>query len=190
MTEPVGLLLAAGSASRFGADKLLHVLPNGVAIGIAAATSLIQALPNSIAVVKPGDSVLIKAFVKLGMKVIENPRADEGMATSLAAGVNATSDASGWLIALADMPWIKPATICALAEKLNNGASMVAPMYENQRGHPVGFSSYWREQLQALTGDKGARDLITKNAYELELLMTEDAGVLQDIDYLRDVKNY
>lgn len=190
MTQPIGILLAAGSASRFGTDKLLHPLPDGIAIGIASATALIQALPHSIAVVKPGDQLLINAYTKLGLKVIENPRAHEGMGTSLAAGVNATADASGWLITLADMPKIKPATICALAEKLNNGASIVAPVFESQRGHPVGFSSYWREQLQSLTGDKGARDLITKNAYELELLMTEDAGVLQDIDYLRDVKNY
>jgi molybdenum cofactor cytidylyltransferase len=189
MTEPVGLLLAAGSASRFGTDKLLHTLPDGIAIGIAAATALIQAMPNSIAVVKPGDHILINAVSKLGMRVVENPLAAQGMGTSVSAGVNATIDATGWLIALADMPWIKPATISALAERLRNGASMVAPVHKNQRGHPAGFSSRWREQLRSLSGDKGARDLIAKYSDELELLITEDAGVLQDIDYLSDIKS-
>jgi molybdenum cofactor cytidylyltransferase len=189
MTEPVGILLAAGSASRFGADKLLHALPDGIAIGIAAATALIKAMPNSIAVVKPGDHALINTFSKLGMSVVENPLTAQGMATSVAAGVNATIDANGWLIALADMPWIKPATIAALADRLKHGASIVAPLYKNQRGHPVGFSSRWREQLRGLSGDKGARDLIAKYSDELELLITEDAGVLQDIDYLSDIKS-
>ena len=64
-----------------------------------------EAVPNTIAVVQPGDHALIEAFSEIGLKVVENPLADEGMGASLAAGVNATSGAGGWLIALADMPW-------------------------------------------------------------------------------------
>ena len=109
------------------------------------------------------------------------------MGTSLAAGVNATARAGGWLIALADMPWVRPATITALADRLNNGASMVAPVYQGRRGHPVGFTSCWQQQLRGLSGDKGARDLIAINPGQLELLATEDAGVLKDIDHPRDL---
>ena len=187
MTELVGILLAAGSASRFGAAKLLHPLPDGVAIGVAAASTLMAAVPNTIVVVQPGDQTLIEAFSELGLKVVENPLADKGMGTSLAAGVYATSGAGGWLIALADMPWVRPATITALADRLNNGASMVAPVYQGRRGHPVGFSSRWQEQLRGLSGDKGARDLITNYSDELELLTTEDAGVVKDIDSPKDL---
>jgi molybdenum cofactor cytidylyltransferase len=187
MTEFAGILLAAGSATRFGAAKLLHPLPDGVTIGVAAATALLQALPNSVAVVQPGDHALIEVFSAIGMKVVENPLADEGMGTSLAAGVDATSGAAGWLIALADMPWLRAATITALADRLKNGASMVAPVYDGQRGHPVGFSSRWLQQLLALSGDRGARDLLANHADELVLFNTEDAGVLQDIDYPRDL---
>ena len=183
MTQVVGILLAAGSARRFGSHKLLHSLPDGVAVGVAAASTLLQAVPDAIAVVKPEDHALIDAFTQIGMRVVENTCADEGMGTSLAAGINATSSADGWLIVLADMPWIQPATIEALVNQLKNGASMVAPVYQGQRGHPVGFSARWQQPLRALSGDKGARDLIANNPDELELLTVEDAGVLKDIDH-------
>jgi molybdenum cofactor cytidylyltransferase len=138
-------------------------------------------------VVRPGDQTLIAAFSELGLKVVENSLADEGMGTSLAAGVSAASDAAGWVVALADMPWLQPATITALADRLNRGCSMVAPVYAGRRGHPVGFSSRWQQQLRGLSGDKGARDLLANYPDELDLLITEDAGVLKDIDYLKDL---
>ena len=182
-----GILLAAGSARRFGTPKLLHPLHDGLPVAAAAAQSLVQVLPNTLAVVKPGDHDLIQVFTELGLHIVENPLADEGMGTSLAAGINATAMADGWLIALADMPWIQPTTISALADRLENGAPMVAPVYAGRRGHPAGFSSRWRQPLRDLHGDIGARDLIAENSDALELLTTEDAGVLRDVDYPHDL---
>jgi molybdenum cofactor cytidylyltransferase len=190
VAELVGILLAAGSASRFGSDKLLHPLADGVPLGVAAARVLVQAVPNSIAIVRPGDHALIEAYTSMGMKVVQNPLADEGMGTSLAAGVCETSGAAGWLISLADMPWLQLETMTALADRLKQGASIVAPVYQGRRGHPVGFSSRWRKELQALFGDRGARDLLTNYPDELELLATEDAGVLRDVDHPRDLDCY
>lgn len=187
MTKIAGILLAAGSARRFGAPKLLHPLDDGLPVAVTAAQALMQVLPNTLAVVKPGDHALIEVFTKLGLQIVENPLADEGMGTSLAAGINAAAQADGWLIMLADMPWIQSATISALADRLKNGASMVAPLYAGRRGHPVGFSSRWLLPLRDLSGDKGARDLIAANSDALELLATEDAGVLKDIDFPHDL---
>jgi len=187
MTEIAGILLAAGSARRFGAPKLLHPLHDDVPVAAAAAQALKQVLPNTIVVVKPGDYPLIEVFTELGLHIVENPLADEGLGTSLAAGVNATARADGWLIALADMPWIQPATISAVADRLADGASIVAPVYAGRRGHPVGFSSRWLQQLRSRFGDSGARDLITDHPDALELFTTEDAGILKDIDYPVDL---
>ena len=187
MTEVVGILLAAGSAKRFGAPKLMHPLDDGTPIGVAAARSLIQAVPNSIAVVRPDDHRLIEAFSALGLKIVENPLADEGMGTSLAAGVSAAANANGWLTSLADMPWIRPETIHMLADRLQNGASMVAPVYGGRRGHPVGFAHRWGENLRTLSGDEGARSLISEHADDLVLQTTMDAGVLADIDHPSDL---
>ena len=59
MTGIAGILLAAGSARRFGAPKLLHPLHDGLPVAAVAAHTLVQVLPNTLAVVKPGDHDLI-----------------------------------------------------------------------------------------------------------------------------------
>ncbi len=138
MKNIVGILLAAGSAKRFGTPKLLHPLADGVAIGVTAANNLLEVIPEVIGVVQPEDHALMDAFRSVGITIVNNDRADEGMGASLAAGIKASSHADGWLVTLADMPWIQPATIAALASRLKNGASMVAPVYKGERGHPVG----------------------------------------------------
>ena len=46
------------------------------------------------------------------------------MGLSLACGVRASADAPGWVIALADMPYILPATIAALVRCLRRGAAL------------------------------------------------------------------
>jgi molybdenum cofactor cytidylyltransferase len=187
MTGLAGILLAAGTGKRFGSQKLLHPLPNGVPVGVASARALVQAVPNTFAVVQPGDRLLIEAFSAIGLRIVENPLADHGMSTSLAAGVSAAGEASGWLIALADMPWIRPATIRVLADMLQDGASMVAPIVGGRRGHPVGFSRRWGDKLRTLGGDDGARGLLAEYADQLILVTTVDAGVLEDVDYPDDL---
>ncbi|MCG6897841.1 MAG: nucleotidyltransferase family protein [Thiocapsa sp.] len=178
----VGVLLAAGAARRFGAPKLLQPLHDGTPLVLAAARNLTAAVPCSIAVVRPGDAELADALGGLGLRVVENPIADQGMGPSLAAGVRAVADADGWLVALGDMPWIRPATIRMLAEALGDGASMVAPLHRGRRGHPVGFASRWGGELCRLRGEAGARRLISAHADELLSLPVADAGVLDDVD--------
>jgi len=185
--EIAGVLLAAGSAQRFGGNKLLHSLPDGTPVAVAAARTLVQAVPVSIAVVRPGDTELTEHLSALGLRIVENPLATEGMGTSLAAGILATADAAGWIIGLADMPWILPGTIATLADRLRAGASIVAPVHAGQRGHPVGFSSRWRRDLCLLTGDMGARGLLKAHTSLLDKLETDDQGVIGDIDFQADI---
>lgn len=187
MSGIAGILLAAGASRRFGANKLLQPLAGGEAVGVAAARNLVAAVPAAVAVVRPGDRALADALAGAGLQIVENPVADTGLGTSLAAGVAATPDASGWIVALADMPWIRPDTIAALADALRDRASLVAPTYDGRRGHPVGFAARWRAALLALTGDRGARDIVATHADVLTLLRTRDAGVLCDVDRASDL---
>lgn len=183
MTCPIGVLLAAGSGERFGSHKLLHPLPDGRLLGIAAAENLIAVIPDSIAVVRPGDSGLKNALLGLGYQLIVNAEAESGMGGSLALGIRATLYRErGWVVALADMPWIDRVSIRKVADRVGQGASLAAPEYRGQRGHPVGFSADWGEQLSALSGDAGARCVLDSNQHELELLTVADPGVLQDVD--------
>jgi molybdenum cofactor cytidylyltransferase len=187
MAEIAAILLAAGNAVRFGGNKLLHPLSDGTPMAVQAAQRLAEAVPNSIAVTRPDDVRLRDALAATGLDVIENPVASEGMGTSLARGVLATRDAAGWIIALADMPWIESATIGAVATCLRQGASMAAPSYAGHRGHPVGFSRDWQEALCGLSGDTGARRLIEAHPDALELIETADPGIIRDIDYRHDL---
>jgi molybdenum cofactor cytidylyltransferase len=132
-----GILLAAGQSTRFGANKLLHRLGDGTPMAVAAARPLTAVLACSIAVVADAQNGLAGQLAQEGLRIIPNPRAGDGMGTSIACGVAASPDASGWVIALADMPCIPEAVIQAIVDGLDRGADIIAPVYQGQRGHPV-----------------------------------------------------
>ena len=177
-----GILLAAGSASRFGSHKLLHLLPDGIPIGVAAARNLKQGVGHAIAVVRPDDLRLSALLQSEGLTTVVVEHAERGISASLVSAISATANADGWLIALADMPWIEPQTISAIAMMLEQGANLAAPCYAGQRGHPVGFSRRFLPDLLGLTGDKGAGDLLRTSHDLLEYFHCDDAGIVQDID--------
>jgi len=99
---------------------------------------------------------------------------------SLAAAVSASNSASGWVIALADMPALAPATIAAVSAALLSDDAIAAAWYRGVRGHPVGFGRAHGVALAQLDGDTGARALL--NDPRLIRIDTEDAGVLRDVD--------
>ncbi|MGD7297782.1 nucleotidyltransferase family protein, partial [Ralstonia pseudosolanacearum] len=107
-----------------------------------------------------------------------------GMGASLAAGVAARPHAGGWIIALADMPWLAPHTIARVAQALD-ALHCVAPFHQGRRGHPIGFGADYFAGLAALDGDEGARALI--DPARLIRLDVGDAGTLRDVDTPADV---
>ena len=191
----VGILLAAGFSRRFGStNKLLQRLPDGRPIALASAENLIKAIPFSIAVLRPENQALAELMLNAGLRVVFCSENDEEMADSLATGVrfsaNFEAASNGFVVALADMPYIQSDTIVAVANQVADGASIVIPTYQNQRGHPVGFSAKFRSELVNIHGDEGARSIIKRYADELELLPTRDAGILVDIDTQNDLSAY
>jgi molybdenum cofactor cytidylyltransferase len=184
----VGILLAAGSASRFGGAKLLVPLANGTPVGVASLKNLTAAVDAVVAVIRPGDAALAEAFISQGARITACPHAAEGMGASLAWGVLAAPAAAGWVIALADMPWISPATVTCIAGALKRGSVLVAPVYLGARGHPVGVAGRFYSELKALSGDEGAKHLLAANAPALELIPVNDAAVLRDIDTPDDLQ--
>jgi len=189
-----GILLAAGRGARFGGAKLLAPLPAaalgvgaGTAVGAASCLHLIAVLPSVIVVVRPGDSMLAELLRAAGAQVIECARADEGMGASLACGVAAAADAAGWIVALADMPWIAPASIAAVADALRGGADIAATSHIGVRGHPVGFARAHYAELAGLTGDEGAKSVLAAHRDRVQLIEVTDSGVLRDVDTPADI---
>ena len=181
-----GILLAAGAGTRFGGSKLLHPLPSGTPVGVAALRNLQSALPRVVIVVRPGDNELRRLLAKERVSIIECAEADRGMGHSLAAGVAAERSADAWVIALGDMPHVRSDTIRALAQALEQGAELVVPVFAGQRGHPVGFGRRFRDHLLALSGDAGARSVLTAHASAVHQLEVDDPGVVQDVDTAAD----
>jgi molybdenum cofactor cytidylyltransferase len=183
----VGLLLAAGSATRFGSDKLLHRLPHGVPIAVQAARHLASQIPRVVAVVRPDAGKLFLDLQNERHEVVVCDNAAEGMGASLACAVRAAGRADAYLVALADMPFVRPASIGAVRDALAQGAIVAAPYFRARRGHPVGISGRFFDQLVALTGDEGARSVLRENENFVVKLPVGDPGVVRDIDTPQDL---
>lgn len=112
-----------------------------------------------------------------------------GMGDSIAASVRATAQAPGWLVLPADLPLVQPETLRRVALALMQGpATVVMPVFDGERGHPVGFAAPCGRALQALSGEGGAAPVLRQQAPEQRLsLPVDDAGVVSDIDTLADL---
>lgn len=185
-----GILLAAGSATRFGSNKLLVTLPDGTAIAVAAARNLLSGVDQGFAVVHPSNHQLADLLRAEGMQVIFCPDAPDGMGKSLSCGVAAAESAAAWVISLADMPFIQPETIRGVAALLRSGAPIAAPYCQGQRGHPIGFSREFHPGLISLSGDQGARHLLSAHASRIQRFECNDTGIFADIDTPSDLTGH
>lgn len=194
MNGAVGVLLAAGRAERFGSDKLLAALPSahgdiaaGTPLALAACRHLVDALPRTVAVVRENAGLLAAQLASAGARVVQCSNADEGMSATLACGIAAANDADGWVIALADMPWVRVETISAVVDALSRGALIAAPYCNRARGHPVGFAKSMQDALLALHGDQGAREILRSRAADVVRVHVNDPGILRDVDVPSDL---
>jgi molybdenum cofactor cytidylyltransferase len=176
----VGLLLAAGSATRFGSDKLRHALPHGVPIAVQAARQLKSELAEVIVVVRNGGAS--QTFAGEGCRTVVCENAAEGMGASLACAVRAAGPQAGYIVALGDMPFVRRTSIAAVRDALEGGAAIAQPFFRARRGHPVGFAGRFFAELSILQGDEGARRVLAANEKLLVKIPIGDPGVIRDID--------
>jgi len=179
-------MLAAGRATRFGDDKRLARLPSGEPL---LETSLRRALASGLPVVlclRPGDSALAAAAQDLGAGICFCPAADDGMGATLAQGIEAVCGWDGVLVALGDMPDIRPETFTAVAGALAR-APIARPACNGRPGHPVGFAQRFFPELARLRGDSGARSLLREHAELVTAVNLDDPGILRDVDTPQDL---
>ncbi len=174
-------MLAAGYSRRFGSDKRLARLADGqtlldAALGNAQATGLPIVL-----CLHPGDDALAERLKNPAVTPLICPVAEHGMGASLAWGVSQIPAWDGVLIALGDMPEVEPATFCKVATELADGG-ICQPYWREQAGHPVGFSKAFFPGLQALEGDRGAREMLAANPQSVLRIAIDDPGIIRDVD--------
>ncbi len=192
------VVLAAGQGSRFGpgGHKLSQALGSSTVLG----TTLGHALMSQLSVVvvttaalaslaqrtvASGDVVVIPEVIA---KSSSNATGDMnlGMGYSIAQGVLARPQASGWLVLPGDMPMVQPDTLQAVAAQLAHHAVAYA-QHLGRRGHPVGFAAELYSELVALKGDEGARRLVAR--YAAQPVDVQDEGVLMDVDTPVDLEH-
>jgi molybdenum cofactor cytidylyltransferase len=166
VSPPTVLILASGRGERFVAS--------------GGQGSKLQALLHG----KPVLEHTLDAVRASGLPFHVETAPHPGMGDSIAAAVKAKEDATGWLILPGDLPLIKGATLLAVAQALTQHA-VVVPVFQGQRGHPVGFAARCRAELSNLKGNKGAAHVFI--AYPAIELIVDDRGTVTDIDTLDDL---
>ncbi|MEY2730177.1 MAG: hypothetical protein RL584_1303 [Pseudomonadota bacterium] len=182
-TQPTLIVLGAGRGSRFhgGGHKLERPLGGKPVFALTLGQALATGLPVKVVTTEPLLHLVLPQVARRDVLVLPDPQSDPrlGMGYSIATGVRASMDAAGWLLLPADMPLVGTATILRVAQDLRRH-TVVYPMHQGRRGHPVGFSAELASELMRLTGDEGARRLVAR--YPGQSLDVDDAGVLQDLD--------
>jgi molybdenum cofactor cytidylyltransferase len=190
------VVLAAGAGTRFGGGKLLAPWQIGTVLDGALAGAF-AAPARSVVLATGADAARVaeaarKLAARMGeegrLKVIEVADHAEGMGASLRAGVEALpADAEGVFVFLGDMPRVPVAVLPAMAAAVAAGAAAAAPVFEGRRGNPVLFGAGLLPGLRALSGDKGARDILAGLGTGLALVESPDDGVLFDVDRPEDL---
>ena len=184
------ILLAAGGSSRFRRPKQLVEFEGKTLIRRAAET-LANSTCDPIVVVLGAEierSAMQIADLRISSRINENWQ--DGMSTSIIAGLNflleIEPDLDAVVVTLCDQPHISTGELNRLIETYQDShAAIVAARYEGTMGVPALFSSSLFDELLALKGDTGARQLIRKYAIDVECVTMEKAAL--DIDTIDDV---
>jgi molybdenum cofactor cytidylyltransferase len=179
------VVLAAGFSRRMGGEnKLLKPLDGRPLIAHALETVCALGLRQVVVVLgESGDA--LAPLVPPSAAALRNPRAAEGMGTTLALGA-AALDASVAVafVVLADMPFVRRGDYDALAAAFagGGGEAICVPLHAGRRGHPVLFPARRFPDLAAAHGDSGARRLLTDPSSRICEVPGCSPGVLQDFD--------
>jgi molybdenum cofactor cytidylyltransferase len=152
---------------------------------VQSARHLRAELDEVFAVVRFNENDFSEKLKAEGCKIVVCDNAAEGMGASLACAARAAGPRDGYLVALADMPFVRPSSIAAVRDALAAGAPLAAPYFRSRRGHPVGLSGKFFPDLLALKGDEGARALLQAQA--VVKIPVGDPGVIRDIDTPADL---
>lgn len=185
------VVLAAGRSARMGEPKQV------LRVGGRLALELVL---ESVRAARIDDVVLVLGFAAEeirrqvapelldGVRVVVNPRFEEGMAGSLREGLSALSaDVDAALIVLADQPLVRSGTMDRIVEGYRaTGAEIVIPTYRGKRGNPVLLGRAIFGEAMALTGDTGCRAIFAQHASGIVQVEVDDPGILQDMDTRED----
>ena len=184
------IILAAGSSRRFGSDKRKSRLPNGDMVLETTIRNVLKVMDSVLVVLRFGDSQFAGELQDLvndsRVQVYCAPDSAKGMGSSLANAVETVGSWDAAVVFLGDMPFIQTETVDALLTKFDqrdrDTAPIVLPTLDGRRGHPVVFDESYFAEMQKLSGDQGAKQVISKHMDMVVEIPVNDSGVIKDID--------
>ena len=183
------IVLAAGGSTRMGRPKALLAGRRGTVLCDAVLPHLEAGLAR-VVVVLGADADLLSAEAGLpahpALAVVRNPDWAAGLSSSLRCGLAHCGEAEAALVALADEPEISVARIRAVCDAFAPRVPLVIPVGPDGRpGHPVLFARELFDELRAVRGDVGGRDVVARHrARAVEIT----APILRDLDTPEDYR--
>jgi molybdenum cofactor cytidylyltransferase len=177
------IVLAAGSATRFGRPKQLLPLAGGTLIEHVLHTLHASGLFETIVVLGHA-AQHIAPYIPTWCQVVDNPDWAQGISSSIRSGLKAISPAAqAVLLVLADQPRIRSEHIDQILQAYyGTSQSIVVPFHQGQRGTPVLFDRRHFAALASLPGDVGGRQLIAQLPHQVLAVELPSAGLFLDID--------
>ncbi len=184
-----GVLLAAGTSSRYGdANKLLATV-DGEPIVRNATRTLVRSNCDGVTVVLGYEAEGVRAVLAdLDVSTTVNDAYDHGQSSSVRRGAHIARDrnADAVLVALGDMPAVSVDSVDALIDAYaHDEGDAIAAAYDGKRGNPVLFDAQYFDALTDVSGDVGGREIL-RTADDGILVETGDPGVRYDVDRPQD----
>lgn len=183
--------MAAGASSRLGRPKQLLALNGQTLLGrTVRAAAEAGCAPVIVVVGAHADAVIGEARALPGpVQVVVNERWQNGMGTSLAAGVGALQTAApnvrAAVVLLCDQPRVSAETVRALVDTYAaSGRLIAASEYSGTLGAPCLFDQTFFGELTALSGDAGARRILARHPEQVAAVPF--AGGADDVDTPND----
>jgi molybdenum cofactor cytidylyltransferase len=185
------IVLAAGSGSRMGEQKLLLQIAGRTIIEWVVDAALGSGANEVIVVIGAEGERVRESLGRRAVTVVENAHYMEGMSTSIRAGLDSAAvDTDAVAFLLGDQPFVTSELIdLVLARFAETGAPLVRPIAAGRPAHPVLIGRDLFPELRRLEGDLGARELIAAHAEQAEFVQLDDGRVAFDIDTLGDYRS-
>jgi molybdenum cofactor cytidylyltransferase len=153
--------------------------------------SVLAAGPDQVIMVVGSEVDRLRAAVTgCAVTVVENPHWNEGLSSSLRAGLEQLRpDMSACLFVLGDQPGITSEIIRTLINAYRTRwATIVVPTFRGRRGTPVLFDRGTFEDLRQVIGDQGGRNLVAAGRFPVYEVEVSSEAILLDIDRPDDVQ--
>ncbi len=187
------VVLAAGLSSRFvdaGQHKLVALLDGTPVVRLSVSAALDARIGDVVVVTGAGAPGVEQALTGLDVRLVHEPAFADGMATSLRRGIGAAAPGTeAVVVALGDQPFVRPEAYQRLVRAWRDtAASIVVPRYADHPGpsHPILLSAVVFDELLALRGDTGARQVIARDPGRVAIA-TLPWGAPMDVDTLADL---